>query len=209
MTTTQELKELNLKNIAEFRATHGRISMFGDIPMLLLHTIGARSGQERVNPMTYQRDGDRFLVFASNAGADRHPDWYWNLRAQPDATIEVGDETFAVHATELTGAERDEKYRIQVASLPVFADYQARAPRTIPVVALNPVKEPGDQVTGKISTWGEGRLTDYPPGALEVGTAVDAMAGQAADDTSFQAGAGMPSAPRALPAHGDPWQAGR
>lgn len=84
----------------------------------------------------YLADGDRFLVFASKAGADSNPDWYWNLRANPDATIEVGDETVAVHATELTGAERDEKYRVQAERYPGFAAYQQQTSRVISVIAL-------------------------------------------------------------------------
>jgi len=80
---------------------------------LLLHTVGTRSGQTRITPVRYLADGDRYLVVASKAGSDRKPDWYWNLRANPDVTVEVGDETIAVHATALTGAEREEKYRIQ------------------------------------------------------------------------------------------------
>lgn len=75
-------------------------------------------------------------MFASKAGSDRNPDWYWNLRANPDVTIEVDDETIAVHAIELTGAERDEKYRIQSGRYPGFAAYQQKTSRTIPVIAL-------------------------------------------------------------------------
>ena len=87
-------------------------------------------------------DGARYLVFASKAGADTNPDWYWNLRANPDATIEVGDETIAVHAAELTGAERAEKYRIQAERYPGFAGYQQQTTRTIPVIALAPSDAP-------------------------------------------------------------------
>jgi deazaflavin-dependent oxidoreductase (nitroreductase family) len=86
--------------------------------------------------MMYLADGGRYLVFASKAGSDRNPDWYWNLRANPDVTIEVGEETIAVHATELTGAERDEKYRVQAERYPGFAGYQRQTSRTIPVIAL-------------------------------------------------------------------------
>ena len=84
----------------------------------------------------YLADGDRCLVFASKAGSDSNPGWYWNLRANPDTAIEVGDETIAVRATELTGAERDEKYRIQSERYPGFAGYQQKTSRTIPVIAL-------------------------------------------------------------------------
>jgi deazaflavin-dependent oxidoreductase (nitroreductase family) len=123
--------------IAEFRANQGQVGgNFAGAPLLLLHTVGARSGQPRINPMMYLADGDRHLVFASKAGSDRNPDWYWNLRANPDVTIEVGDQTIPVHATELTGAERDEHYRLQASRYPGFATYQQRTTRIIPVIAL-------------------------------------------------------------------------
>jgi deazaflavin-dependent oxidoreductase (nitroreductase family) len=129
--------QVNQRIIAEFRANHGRVGgHFAGAPMLLLHTVGARSGQPRINPVMYLADGDRYLVFASKAGSDRNPDWYWNLRASPDVTIEIVDETVTVHATELTGAERDEKYRIQSERYPGFAAYQQNTSRTIPVIAL-------------------------------------------------------------------------
>lgn len=135
MTSRADL--FNQRNIAEFRANHGQLGgNFTGAPVLLLHTVGARSGQPRVNPMMYLADGDRYLVFASKAGADSNPDWYWNLRANPDVTIEVGDETVAVHATELTGAERDQKYGVQSERYPGFAEYQQKTSRKIPVIAL-------------------------------------------------------------------------
>jgi deazaflavin-dependent oxidoreductase (nitroreductase family) len=140
---TSPAEDFNQRNIAEFRANHGRVGgSFSGAPLLLLHTLGARSGQPRINPMMYLTDGDRFLVFASKAGSDRNPDWYWNLRANPDVTIEVGDETIQVHATELTGADRDEKYRIQSERYPGFAAYQHKTSRTIPVIALSRLGAP-------------------------------------------------------------------
>ena len=136
--------DLNQRNIAEFRANHGQVGgSFAGAPLLLLHTVGARSGQPRVNPMMYLADGDRYLVFASKQGSDRNPDWYWNLRAQPDARIEVGDQTVEVRATELRGAERDERFSQQAALYPGFAGYQAKTSRIIPVVALVPVASSG------------------------------------------------------------------
>ena len=131
--------DFNRRNIEEFRANHGRIGgQFEGAPVLLLHSKGARSGEERVNPMMYLGDGDRYLVFASAAGADRNPAWYWNLVANPDASIEVGDEHFDVHAVELNRAERDEKYAEQARRYPGFADYERKTSRTIPVLALIP-----------------------------------------------------------------------
>jgi deazaflavin-dependent oxidoreductase (nitroreductase family) len=134
---TSQAEQFNQRNIDEFRASHGRVGgTFAGAPLLLLHTVGARSGQRRINPVMYLADGDRYLVFASKAGSDRNPDWYWNLPANPDTAIEVGDETIAVRAADLTGAERDEKYRIQSERYPGFAGYQQQTSRTIPVIAL-------------------------------------------------------------------------
>jgi deazaflavin-dependent oxidoreductase (nitroreductase family) len=134
-----QAEERNRRTIAEFRANHGQVAgPFAGAPLLLLHTVGARSGQPRVNPMMYQADGDRYLVFASKAGADRNPDWYWNLRAHPYARIEVGDQVLDVHVTELSGAERDEAFRRQAERYPGFAGYQSMTTRTIPVIALTP-----------------------------------------------------------------------
>ncbi|WAJ45361.1 nitroreductase family deazaflavin-dependent oxidoreductase [Mycobacterium sp. Aquia_216] len=129
--------EFNRRNIEEFRANHGRIGgQFEGAPVLLLHSTGARSGEERVSPMMYLADGDRYLVFASAAGADRNPAWYWNLISNPDASIEVGDEHLNVHADELKGADRDEKYAEQAKRYPGFAEYERKTNRTIPVISL-------------------------------------------------------------------------
>jgi deazaflavin-dependent oxidoreductase (nitroreductase family) len=131
--------DFNSRNIEEFHANHGRLGgQFEGAPVLLLHTKGARSGEERVNPMMYMADGDRYLVFASAAGADHNPAWYWNLVADPDARIEVGDDDIEVHAIELQGAERDAKYAVQAERYPGFADYQRKTTRRIPVLALIP-----------------------------------------------------------------------
>ena len=125
--------------IREFRANHGKVGgPFTGAPLLLLHSRGARSGLERVNPMMYLADGPRYLVFASNGGADTNPDWYHNLMANPDATIEVADEHLAVTATELHGAERDRQFAGQARRRPGFADYQRATRRVIPVLALTP-----------------------------------------------------------------------
>jgi deazaflavin-dependent oxidoreductase (nitroreductase family) len=131
--------DFNRRNIEEFRANHGRLGgQFEGAPVLLLHTKGARSGEERLNPMMYMADGDRYLVFASAAGADRNPAWYHNLVAHPDARIEVGDDHVEVHAVELHGGERDAKYAIQAERYPGFAGYERKTTRKIPVLALVP-----------------------------------------------------------------------
>jgi deazaflavin-dependent oxidoreductase (nitroreductase family) len=131
--------DFNQRNIAEFRSNHGRVSgPFEGAPILLLHTVGARSGEPRTSIMMYLDDGDRYLVFASSAGADQNPAWYWNLKANPDVRIEVGDDILDVHANELQGAERDEKYAIQAERYPGFAEYERMTSRIIPVIALTP-----------------------------------------------------------------------
>jgi deazaflavin-dependent oxidoreductase (nitroreductase family) len=130
----------NTQIIEEFRANHGQVGgNFAGAPMLILHTKGARSGAERVSPMMYLADGDRYLVFASKAGAPTNPDWYHNLVAHPDdVKIEIGDELVDVHADVLKDAERDEKYAEQARRYPGFAEYERKTTRVIPVIALVP-----------------------------------------------------------------------
>ncbi|MFE2939342.1 nitroreductase family deazaflavin-dependent oxidoreductase [Streptomyces sp. NPDC059255] len=137
-----ENADFNARTIAEFRAHHGQVGgAFAGAPLLLLHTVGARSGTPRVNPMMYLSDEGRYLVFASKAGSDRHPDWYYNLLAHPDVHIEVGDDALAVRAVELHGAERDDRFAEQARRYPGFAGYQRRTERIIPVVALVPAED--------------------------------------------------------------------
>ncbi|HET9090833.1 MAG TPA: nitroreductase family deazaflavin-dependent oxidoreductase [Acidimicrobiales bacterium] len=127
----------NQKIIDEFRANEGRVGgNFEGAPMLLLHTTGAKSGKERVNPMMYLELDGRIFVFASKAGAPTDPDWYHNLRAHPEVTVELGAETFAALASPLRGAERDRVYHEQAARYPGFGEYQEKTSRIIPVVEL-------------------------------------------------------------------------
>jgi deazaflavin-dependent oxidoreductase (nitroreductase family) len=131
------MSDWNDKVIAEFRANQGRVGgQFEGAPLLLLHSTGAKSGQERVNPMMYQAVGDGFAVFASKAGADTNPDWYHNLRAHPEARIEVGTETIDVTARVLDPEERAPIWEEQKARYPGFADYERKTDRVIPVVML-------------------------------------------------------------------------
>lgn len=129
--------EFNARNIAEFRSSGGKLGgPFEGAPVLLLTTTGAKSGQPRTSPMMYLPEGDRIFVFASNEGKDNHPSWYHNLRANPSATVELGTDTFAVTAVEITGAEHDRLYGIQAKRYPGFATYRERTQRVIPVVEL-------------------------------------------------------------------------
>lgn len=135
--------DFNERNIEEFRANHGRVGgNFEGAPLVILHTVDAKSGEPRTNIMMYLADGDRYLIFASKAGADTNPAWYWNLKANPDARIEVGDDIVDVHASELEGKERDDKYALQAERYPGFADYEAKTSRVIPVVALTATGPP-------------------------------------------------------------------
>jgi deazaflavin-dependent oxidoreductase (nitroreductase family) len=132
------MSDWNDKVIAEFRANQGRVGgQFEGAPLLLLHSTGAKSGQERVNPVMYQAVGNGFAVFASKAGADANPDWYHNLRAHPQARIEVGTQTLDVTARVLDADEREPIWEEQKARYPGFADYESKTDRVIPVVMLD------------------------------------------------------------------------
>jgi len=132
--------DFNAKIIEEFHANEGRVGgAFEGMPLLLLHHTGARSGKSRINPLAYQSDSGRYVVFASKAGAPTNPDWYYNLRAQPNVTIEVGADTIEVLASEATGEERERLFRTQAERIPQFAEYEQKADRVIPVIVLTPV----------------------------------------------------------------------
>jgi deazaflavin-dependent oxidoreductase (nitroreductase family) len=105
--------------------------------MLLLHTVGAKSGKQHIVPMRALPDGEALYVFASAHGSARHPDWYYNLIANPDIVIEKGSATIPVRATELVGAERDAIFARQAARFAVFAEYERKLSRTIPVIRLD------------------------------------------------------------------------
>ena len=134
--------DFNGKIIAEFRANGGKVAgPFAGSNILLLHHTGARTGAQRVNPLTYLRVGESFAIFATKAGAPSNPAWYHNLLAHPRATIEVGTDTIAVTARVAQPTERDTIYDRQKERNPAFAQYEERAaPRKIPVMVLDPVK---------------------------------------------------------------------
>jgi deazaflavin-dependent oxidoreductase (nitroreductase family) len=129
--------EYNAELIEKFRANGG--VMPNRSALLLLTTTGARSGQQRVNPLAYTRDGDRYVVIASKGGYPSHPDWYHNLVANPEVTVEVDGQRFAARAAVTEGAERERLFNAQAALMPNFADYQTRTSRTIPVITLEPI----------------------------------------------------------------------
>jgi deazaflavin-dependent oxidoreductase (nitroreductase family) len=125
--------------VDEFRANGGKVGgNFNGAPLLLLHTIGARSGKERVSPLMYQDLGGSVAVFATRGGAPTNPDWYHNLVANPEVSAEIGTETHSFHARTATGAERDRIWTKQKRDYHGFARYEAQTDRVIPVVILEP-----------------------------------------------------------------------
>jgi deazaflavin-dependent oxidoreductase (nitroreductase family) len=135
------MADWNARIIEEFRANDGKVGgPFEGAPLLLLHTTGAKSGAERVNPVMYRADGDRLAVFASKAGADTNPDWFHNLRANPKAAVEVGTQTLDVVARVADGDERERLWEAHKRDWPGFADYERKTSRQIPVVILEPAR---------------------------------------------------------------------
>jgi deazaflavin-dependent oxidoreductase (nitroreductase family) len=130
-----DIRETNRRVIEQFRAG-GEIDGMHRERLVLLTTVGARTGQQRTTPMMFHRDGDRILVVAANAGAPRHPDWYRNLVREARVTVEVGDETYPAIATVLTAQERDREWAALKKAYPFFLEYEKTAGRMIPVVAL-------------------------------------------------------------------------
>ena len=131
----------NAKIIEEFRHNEGKVGgMFEGKPLLLLTTTGAKSGQTRVNPLMYMKDGERWVVIASKGGAPTNPDWYHNVIANPDVSVEVGTDSFPARASALaSGPERDDLYERNAATYPQFQTYQDKTERTIPVVVIEPI----------------------------------------------------------------------
>lgn len=134
---TTDTNDFNGQIIAEFREHSGKVGgRFAGAPMLLLHTTGAKSRAERINPLVFRPEGDAWVVFASKGGAPSNPDWYHNLVAHPDVSIEVGTETVNVRARVAEGAERDQIWAAQKSAVPQFAEYERNTNRQIPVVVL-------------------------------------------------------------------------
>ena len=121
--------------VEKFRKDGGRST--GKSPVLLLTTKGARTGRERVNPLNFSRDGERYIVMASKGGSPAHPDWYYNLVAHPIVTVEADGERFEARATVSVGAERQRLLKIHTSAMPFFGAYERRVKRrVIPVIAL-------------------------------------------------------------------------
>lgn len=137
MTNASEFRNFNQQMIDAFRANGGKgIGPFEKAPVVLLTTIGAKSGKPRTAPLVYTLDGDRVVIIASKGGAPTHPDWYHNLVANPEVTVEIGTEKYQARAVVPEGAERDRLFDAQAAVMPGFAEYQRKTTRLIPVVVL-------------------------------------------------------------------------
>jgi deazaflavin-dependent oxidoreductase (nitroreductase family) len=132
--------EFNEKIIDEFRANGGKVGgPFEGASLLLLHTTGAKTGRTRVKPLVYRRDGDQLVVFGTKGGSPTHPEWFYNVRVNPRVTVEVGSDRFEADARVALPDERDRIWRLQTQDVPVFADYEKKTDRTIPVVILERV----------------------------------------------------------------------
>lgn len=138
--TASEFQNWNRGVIAEFRANGGKVG--GDMdgwPLLILTTTGVKSGQPRESPLVYTTDGENLVVIASKGGAPAHPDWFRNVVANPEVTVEVGTDKYQAQAVVPEGAERDRLFDAQAAIMPNFREYQNKTSRTIPVVVLERV----------------------------------------------------------------------
>lgn len=133
-----DMNDFNTQVIAEFRANEGKVGgPFAGAPMILITTTGAKSGQPRVAPLVYTTDGDRYVVIASKGGAPTNPDWYYNIAANPEITVEIGGETFPARAEIAAEPERTRLFDAQAALMPGFREYQNNTTRVIPVITIN------------------------------------------------------------------------
>jgi deazaflavin-dependent oxidoreductase (nitroreductase family) len=132
-----ELEEMNRGVVADFRANGGKVGgQHAYLDVLLLHHVGARSGQARVTPLAYVRDGGDMIIVASTGGAPRNPAWYWNLKTRPRVTVEVGTETLEVIAGEVADREYARLWARVTEAIPVMLEYQSQTARRLPIIRL-------------------------------------------------------------------------
>lgn len=138
---SNQTNDWNRTIIEEFRANDGKVGgYFAGRTLLLLHTLGAKSGNERINPVAYVKDGDRLVIIASKGGSPTNPDWYYNVLAHPLVTVEVGKDQFQARAAVAAEPERTRLYNKMIEVAPSFAEYKQKTNRVIPVFILTPVK---------------------------------------------------------------------
>jgi deazaflavin-dependent oxidoreductase (nitroreductase family) len=130
------MSDWNQRVIEEFRANAGQVANMGNAPLLILHTTGAKSGEERESPVLYRAEGDDLVVFASFAGGPANPAWFHNLVVNPDGTVELGDGSRRMRARDASGEQRDRIWAAQKTEWPQFQEYEDKTDRTIPVVIL-------------------------------------------------------------------------
>ena len=131
------MSDFNKKIIQEFRANDGKVGgMFEGMSLLLVHTTGAKSGQLRINPTAYIKDGENLIIAASKGGADSHPDWYHNLVSNPQVIVEVGSETISALAEVPSEPERSDLYGKLASKYPMFNEYKTKTKRVIPIIKL-------------------------------------------------------------------------
>jgi|SRR5579884_685166 len=129
----------NSQTVAEFRANRGKVKFFSHLNLLLVTAKGAKTGKETTFPVAYSKDGERYVIVASKGGSPTNPAWYYNLLANPEVTVEDGQETFKARATNVTGKERDRLFEQHAKQYPQFNDYQAKTSRVIPVFVLEKI----------------------------------------------------------------------
>jgi deazaflavin-dependent oxidoreductase (nitroreductase family) len=132
------MSDWNRQIIAEFRANGGKVAQFGNAPIVILHTIGAKSGALREIPLVATVDHDNMIIFASKAGAPTNPDWYYNLVATPEIEVEFGAEKFRARLDQLSAEDARSAIQAQAELMPAFGDYvKSAAPRQIPAFAIH------------------------------------------------------------------------
>jgi deazaflavin-dependent oxidoreductase (nitroreductase family) len=132
-----ELEEMNRAVIADFRANGGEVGgQHESLNIILLHHLGARSGHSRVTPLAYVSDGEDMLIVGSTGGSPHHPAWYWNLKAHPRVTVEVGTETVEVIAGEVADEDYARLWAMVTEAIPVMAEYQDQTTRRLPIIRL-------------------------------------------------------------------------
>ena len=127
-----------------YRATGGKLfGRMGKSPIMLLNTVGRKTGRKRTSPLLYVMDGEDFVIIASKGGAPTHPAWYLNLKANPDATVEVGDREVRVRAEEVDSEEKVRLWQKMIEMYPTYDDYKTKTEREIPLLVLRLVEEGG------------------------------------------------------------------